>query len=193
MPLGDYFGCDIFVEGNGTKSTPQSPQSPKPSCFDVPFRNLAHTITAYALNGSDMNLAWTVNDPNNVNPSNPSGRIDFKISIPNWWLVSKAALLNWAINLLPADILAALHVGDEWDVDLEYTRDPSIKEVFTKMYAAKTMEFINATSKSWPWTPPPPPPCPGGSQKACIGLCPNTPMDAQKACIQECMDVCNHA
>ena len=197
--LGDYFGCDIFVEGNGTKGARGPGGADLGRCSNVPFRSLAHTITAYALNGSDMNLAWTVNDPNNVNPSNPSGRIDFKISIPNWWLVSKAALLNWAINLLPADILAALHVGDEWDFDLEYTRDPSIKEVFTKMYAAKTMEFINATSKSWPWTPPPPPPpptpppCPGGSLKACIGLCPNTPMDAQKACIQECMDVCNHA
>ena len=40
------------------------------------------------------------------------------------------------------------------------------------------MEYINATSKSWPWTPPPPTPppapvCPGGSLKACIGLCPD--------------------
>ena len=199
IQLGDYFGCDIFVEGNGTKGAQRVIWFGQ--CSNVPFRSLAHTITAYALNGSDMNLAWTVNDPRNVNPSNPSGRIDFKISIPNWWLVSKAALLNWAINLLPADILAALHVGDEWGVGLEYTRDPSIEEVFTKMYAAKRMEFINATSKSWPWTPPPPPPpptpppapvCPGGSLKACIGLCPDTPMDAQKACIQECMDVCNH-
>ena len=199
LKVGNFFGCDIFVEGNGTKSTFQDPvQQPNPSCFDVPFRSLAHTITAYALNGSDMNLAWTVNDPT-LKPNIPSGRIELKINIPNRWLVSQAAQLNWAINLLPADILAALQLGDEWDVGLEYTRNPSIGEVFTKIYEAKTMEFINATSKSWPWTPPlpppppTPPPCPGGSLKACIGLCPNTPMDAQKACIQECMDVCNHA
>jgi hypothetical protein len=199
--LGQFFGCDIFVDGNGTKSAlpirPNGgyPEPGKPSCFDVPFRSLAHTITAYALNGSDMNLAWTVNT---LSPDIPS-ELKINITIVNSWLVSQAAILNWAINLLPADILAALQLGDEWNVGLEYTRGPSIREVFTKIYAAKTMEFINATSKSWPWTPPPPPPpptpppCPGGSLKACIGLCPNTPMDAQKACIQECMDVCNHA
>ena len=199
--VGNFFGCDIFVEGNGTKSTFQYPvQSPNPSCFDVPFRSLAHTITAYALNGSDMFLNWTLDDPRgpDCKPYNPSGRINVKVNIPNRWLVSQAAQLNWAINLLPADILAALQLGDEWDVGLEYTRNPSIGEVFTKIYEAKTMEYINATSKSWPWTPPlpppppTPPPCPGGSLKACIGLCPDTPMDAQKACIQECMDVCNH-
>ena len=206
--LGNFFGCDMFLEGNGTKSTFRQDDVGNPwrkawqyqkSCSDVPFRSLAHTITAYALNGSDMFLNWTLDDPRAPTPYNPSGRINLKINIPNSVLVSQAAQLNWAINLLPADILAALQLGDEWDVGLEYTRNPSIGEVFTKIYEAKTMEFINATSKSWPWTPPPPPPpptpppCPGGSLKACIGLCPNTPMDAQKACIQECMDVCNHA
>jgi hypothetical protein len=50
----------------------------------VPFRHLAHAITAYALNGSDMHIEikGSVTDP--YDPDRP---VTLEVMVPNSWFV----------------------------------------------------------------------------------------------------------
>ena len=174
-----YLGCYIS-KGNATTVDPD--RSPADTmCDRVPFRELAHTITAYALNGSDM-LLWGVY------------REQYKVKfvVPNPWFVQTAFELNRVINSLPSGVRQAVKLAEE---DAEPFL--SIGEVFDAKIRNATFAYIRATSASWPWTPPlpppppTPPPCPGGDLQACMGMCPKESITEYKKCVQNCLDVCH--
>jgi hypothetical protein len=180
-----YSGCYVAT-GNSTRISPGQAVT----CERVPFRHLAHAITAYALNGSDMHIEITGNASR--------ARLKLEISVPNSWLVQTALLLHQAINALPANAWHALKLGDNAS-EPAAPPYPSSSEVFATLLTNKTSEYIQETAASWPYSPPPPPPpptpppCPGGSLQECMNLCPKTPIEAYKACVKACLDVCHTA
>jgi len=180
-----FIGCYI-TQGNATTVDPRQPDTRGARCDQVPFCKLAHIITAYALNGSDMRL----NVRNAASP--PLTSIAWEV--PNSWFIQTALNLNHVIDGLPSEVRQALKLAQE-----EAEPFPSIREVFDRKIENATLAYIRVTSASWPWTPPPPPPpptpppCPGGSLKACMGLCPNEPISEYKKCVQQCFDVCHGA
>ena len=70
------------------------------------------------------------------------------------------------------------------------SQHPDAKVVFSNIKIGE----INSTYPSNPPKPPTPPPtpskCPGGSESACIGLCPSDPAIAFKACVEDCTKRC---
>lgn len=180
-------GCYV-VSGNSTR---YSQEGQAVTCERMPFRHLAHVITSYAINGSDMHIEITGLPPG-------YGLLNLEISVPNSWFVQTALLLHQAINALPANAWHALKLGDNAS-EPAAPPYPSIFEVFATLLTNKTNEYIQETAASWPYSPPPPPPpptpppCPGGSLKECMNLCPKTPIEAYKACVKACFDVCHTA
>lgn len=153
-------GC-MVAAGNGT-CVIQLERSCHPSlvsCENVPFRDVAHAITAYALNQSDMYLQ--IRDP-----WNPKGQIEYVV--PNAWFREAAVEMSLLINALPGSAWKAFKLNNTagWC--------PSFTETFDALIGDTTTLFIRETSESWPWAPPPPPPpptpppCPGGSLQVCI-------------------------
>ena len=185
-----YSGCYVAT-GNSTRISPGQAVT----CERVPFRHLAHAITAYALNGSDMHIEITGSD---YDPYYPSRPVTLEVMVPNSWLVQRALDLHRAINALPTDAWHALKLGDN-TTGPAAPPYPSISEVFDTLLTSKAREYIQDTAASWPWAPPPPPPpptpppCPGGSLQECMNLCPKNPMEAYKACVKACFDVCHTA
>lgn len=185
-----YLGCYISKGNATTVDTDRSPADARAAmCDRVPFRELAHTITAYALNGSNMSLEIFIPPDPNGNRRSPETFI-----VPNSWFVQTAFELNRVINSLPSDVRQAVKLAEE---DVEPF--PSIGEVFAVKMRDATFAYIRNTSASWPWTPPPPPPpptpppCPGGNLQACMGMCPKEPITEYKKCVQNCFDVCHGA
>ena len=62
----DYSGCNVTT-GNSTRLSPGQAVT----CESVPFRHLAHAITAYALNGSDMHIEIKGSAPDPYDPDRP--------------------------------------------------------------------------------------------------------------------------
>ena len=186
-------GCYVAT-GNSTRF---SPERQAVTCEKVPFRHLAHVITSYALNGSDM-----YTEIKGVPPAIDSffgggmgpqvlGDMEQKIFVPNSWFVQTALSLHHAINALPAIAWHALKLNES-TTGPAAPPDPPISEVFAKLLTDNTRKYIMATAASWQWAPPPTPlPCPGGSLQECMNLCSQTPADVFKACLQTCLDVCH--
>ena len=148
----------MVAAGNGT-CVIEHERTCKPSlvsCENVPFRDVAHAITAYALNQSDMYLQ--IRDP-----WNPKGQIEYVV--PNAWFREAAVEMSFLINALPASAWKAFKLGNTTGPC------PSFNDAFDALIADTTTLFIRETSESWPWAPPPPPtppPCPGGSLQVYI-------------------------
>jgi hypothetical protein len=189
----NYIGCYVATANNTQLQDVPGGGGGGVTCDKVPFREFVHTIAAYALNGSDMNVEIS------LQPLRPER---LRIELPNSWFIRTAVRIQWAINALPIDLWQALKLGDTMpgpegrQVPLAPPY-PSITEAFSTVMANKTMEYIEATMASWPWQPPPPPPpptpppCPGGSLQECMKLCPKTPVEAYKTCVKACLDVCH--
>jgi hypothetical protein len=62
----DYSGCNVTT-GNSTRLSPGQAVT----CESVPFRHLAHAMTAYALNGSDMHIEIKGSAPDPYDPDRP--------------------------------------------------------------------------------------------------------------------------
>jgi hypothetical protein len=196
-----YSGCYVAT-GNSTRLSPGQAVT----CERVPFRHLAHAITAYALNGSDMHIEITGSAPNPnppfspfpPSPPPPDRPVTLEVRVPNSWFVQTALDLHHAINALPTDAWHALKLGDNATGPASPPY-PSISEVFDTLLTIKARKYIEETAASWPWAPPPPPPpptpppCPGGSLQECMNLCPKNPMETYKACVKACLDVCHTA
>jgi len=191
----DLAGCYIAT-GNNTAQFGQAA-----SCTQVPFRQLAHTITGYALNGSNMSLVIPVPSAFQPDDSPPQ---DLNIKIPNWRFVQMTLILHDAINAMPPDAWHALKLGDTMPAPGNPSEHvptvppyPSLEQVFGTLLANKTASYMKATASSWPWVPPPPPPpptpppCPGGSLQECMNLCPKAPVEDYKTCVKSCLDVCH--
>jgi hypothetical protein len=120
------------------------------SCADVPFRELAHSINAFALNGSEMNITFENNlNFNHVKDVPEREILLLNVSVPNAWFIQTAVELNMAINDLPA------FVRDELKLSIDESPPyPSITQVFDQLYDAKCMDFIRATTGRWPWQLP---------------------------------------
>jgi hypothetical protein len=189
----NYIGCYVATANNTQLQDVPGGGGGGVTCDKVPFREFVHTIAAYALNGSNMNVEIS------LQPLRPER---LRIELPNSWFIRTAVRIQWAINALPVDLWQALKLGDtmpgpegrQMPLAPPY---PSITEAFSTVMANKTMEYIEATMASWPWVPPPPPPpptpppCPGGSLQECMKLCPKTPVEAYKTCVKACLDVCH--
>ncbi len=188
-------GCYI-VTGNNTAQFGQVVK-----CTQVPFRQLAHTITGYALNGSNMSLVIPVPSAFLFDNSPP---LQLNINMPNSWFVQMTLILHDAINAMPTEAWHALKLGDTMPAPGNPSAHvptvppyPSIEQVFSTLLADKTASYMKATASSWPWTPPPPPPpptpppCPGGSLQQCMDLCPKAPIEDYKTCVKSCFDVCH--
>jgi len=106
------------------------------SCADVPFRELVHSINAYALNGSEMNITFDCPIRNKKWEF-----IVLNVSVTNWWFIQTAVELNFAIIALPASVRDALKLSS--DSSPPY---PSIIQVFDKVYAEKSLDFIRDTT-----------------------------------------------
>lgn len=182
-----YTSCQVLA-GNLTLPLQLANGIFKPDvlCDGVEFRQLAHSITAYALNASNLTLEFEITD---TNPDYPQRKGAVRIDVPNSWLLQQAINLNYGINLLSPEVRSALELNAT-----DNKHHSSIYEVFDTLIYEKNMEYIRATSGSWPFVPPPPPtprPCPGGNLKACIAMCPATPVEDYKKCITMCFDLCH--
>jgi hypothetical protein len=189
------------------------------TCDKVPFRDIVHTITAYALNGSNMSVEFSWNQALDqtgvrsisslemVNSGKPADSGEhqterperLRIEVPNSWFVRTVFGIQWAINALPMDLWQALKLGDtmpgpEGTQVPSAPPYPSITEAFSILMANKTLRYIEASMESWPWVPPPPPPPP--APPPCPGgslqECMNLcpKTEAYKTCVTECLDVC---
>ena len=190
-----YLGCYIAT-GNSTQVGQAA------TCERTAFRQIAHTITAYALNGSNMHIVIPVLK---IGPSAHDLRPqDLTITVPNSWFVQMTVMLHNAINALPPDVWHALKLGDTMPAPGNPSEHvptvppyPSIEQVFRTLLVNKTASYLQATASSWPWVPPPPPPpptpppCPGGSLQECMNLCPKVPVEDYKTCVKSCFDVCH--
>jgi len=117
------------------------------TCDKVPFRELVHTIAAYALNGSNMTVEIS------LQPLKSPGRL--RIELRNSWFIQTAVGIQWAINALPIDFWQALKLGDtmpgpEGSQAPSAPPYPSINEAFNILMVNKTMEYIWSTSTQ-PW------------------------------------------
>jgi hypothetical protein len=133
------FGCYVAT----ANSAPQFRQKGgAATCDKVPFREFVHTIAAYALNGSNMNVEIS------LQPLRPD---TLRIELPNSWFIRTAGRIQWAINALPFDLWQGDTMpgpeGRQVPLAPPY---PSITEAFSTVMSNKTMEYIEATMASWP-------------------------------------------
>ena len=104
----NLIGCYVAT----ANSTQFSQNGSAATCEKMPFREIAHTITSYALNGSNMHVEFSFSrqPPFPYNP--PSVEVTLRIELPNSWFVQTAVALQYAINALPADLWQTLKLGD---------------------------------------------------------------------------------
>jgi len=134
-----YLGCYIS-KGNDT-TVDSHAEFRAGMCDRVPFRELAHTITAYALNGSDMPLKIFL-PAHPDDPDTPSQPMTFVV--PNSWFVQTAFELNCIITNLPSNVRQAVKLAE-----VDVGPFPSISEVFDVKMRNATFAYIRATSASW--------------------------------------------
>ena len=141
------------------------------TCANVPFRYLAHSISAYALTGSALDFTfecihktcWPVGINNTERLNDGIQTVPIIVSVPNAWFIQTAVELNMAINDLPAFVQKELKLTS--DSSPPY---PSTIQVFDELNAKNSVDFIRATACRWhlpaeqdavaePPEPPPPP------------------------------------
>jgi hypothetical protein len=164
-PVGYQYWCFVAT-GNSTIYDAQT--AGKNTCRNVPFRDIAHAITAYALNQSSMYLQIPC-------PGTPNSYArDLEILVPNQWFRLMGMAMGVQINALPRAAWEAFQLHETQPLGT----NTSFVAVFDRLIQDTTTRYLEETSASWPWTPPPPPPpptpppCPGGSLQVCPA--PNT-------------------
>ena len=163
-------GCFV-ASGNGTTMHPSPNAASKIPCLqDVPFRDIAHAITARALNQSSMYLQIPCpRTPDTPWPPDWS-HSDLELMVPNEWFRLMGTAMGVQINALPRSAWEAFRLNATQPLGT----DTSFAAVFDRLIASTMTRYLEETSASWPWTPPPPPPpptpppCPGGSLQVSV-------------------------
>ena len=145
----------------------------KKTCRDVPFRDVAHAIAAYALNQSSMYVQIPCPPPPPPLPYQPGPPPPFlEFMVPSEWFRHMGMAMSVKINALPRDAWEALQLHTTQPLGI----NASIGAIFDKVIDDTTTKYLQETVASWPWTPPPPappptpPPCPGGSLQVWLAL-----------------------
>jgi hypothetical protein len=177
-PSGFDFGCFVAT-GNGTSIGLSPKAAIKIACFqDVPFRDIAHAITAYALNQSSMYLKIPC----------PRTPYNLELMVPNEWFRLMGIAMGVQINALPRSAWEAFRLNATHPLGI----DTSFGAVFDRLIASTMTRYLEETSASWPWTPPlpppppTPPPCPGGSLQVWVRVLPSASPHARPASFVQC-------
>ena len=152
-----------FATGNWDSTT----------CANVPFRYLAHSISAYALNGSKLDFTfecihktcWPVGINNTERSNDGIQTVSIIVSVPNSWFIQTAVELNIAIIALPALVQKELKLTS--DASQPY---PSITQVFEDSAKLMKMDFIRATTCRWPLQPVPDSPTDAAEDNEALSL-----------------------
>jgi Ca2+-binding EF-hand superfamily protein len=159
------------------------------TCANVPFRYLAHSISAYALNGSVLDFTfecihktcWPVGINDTERSNDGIQTVAIIVSVPNSWFIQTAVELNMAINDLPAYVQNELKLTS--DSSPPY---PSIIQVFDELNVKKSVDFIRATTCRWPLQP-----VPGSEQDPIAGL-PAPPPSSVSAILSAAADAADN-